>query len=227
MKPYIICHMLCSIDGRIQTDRWNQGNGFEHYEKTGKLEKADGWMCGRITMEQHFAARRPELPSVATPVARIDYVADATASSFAIAVDAAGKLGWDSAEIDGDHVIAVLTEQVPDAYVAYLQQQGVSYIFGGKTGIDFSVALEKLNRLFNIKKLLLEGGGKINGALHAAGLIDAYSVLYYPIADGSSSPTLIDTDAKDAGRIPVTELELTHLEQLDKQVVWMKYNVIK
>jgi hypothetical protein len=45
--------------------------------------------------------------------------------------------------------------------------------------------------------------------------------------DGSSSPTLIDTDAGDAEKVPVTELELTHLEQLDKQVVWMKYNVIK
>ncbi|HEY1164669.1 MAG TPA: dihydrofolate reductase family protein [Chitinophaga sp.] len=227
MKPYIICHMLCSIDGRIQTDRWNRANGFEHYERTGKLEKADGWMCGRITMEQHFAGKLPELPPNTGPVARIDYVADAAAASFAIAIDASGKLGWNSGEIEGDHIIAVLTEQVPDAYLSYLQEQGVSYIFGGKIRIDFSVVLEKLNRLFNIKKLLLEGGGKINGALHAAGLIDAYSVLYYPIADGSSSPTLMDTDAKDVERRPVTELELTHLEQLDKQVVWMKYNVTR
>jgi len=227
MKPYIICHMLCSIDGRIQTDRWNRAEGFEHYDRTGKLEKADGWMCGRITLEQHFAAKLPELSPLTTPVARIDYVADAAASSFAIAVDASGKLGWNNGEIDGDHIIAVLSEQVADAYLAYLQQQGVSYIFGGKTNIDFSVVLEKLNRLFNIKKLLLEGGGKINGALHAEGLIDAYSILYYPLADGSSSPTLIDTAAQDAGKVPVTELELTHLEQLDKQVVWMKYNVIK
>jgi riboflavin biosynthesis pyrimidine reductase len=163
MKPYIICHMLCSIDGRIQTDRWNRAESFEHYERTGKLEQADGWMCGRITMEQHFATKLPALSTTITPIARVDYVADAAASSFAIAVDASGKLGWDSGEIDGDHVIAVLTEQVPDGYLAYLQEQGVSYIFGGTTNVDFTVVLEKLNRLFNIKKLLLEGGGKING----------------------------------------------------------------
>ena len=227
MKPYIICHMLCSIDGRIQAEHWPQAaKGFPQYERTGEAENADAWFCGRITMQQHFTIAAPVFAAGGKTVQRIDYVATTEANSFAVAVDAHGKLGWDSPEIDGDHVITVLTEQVPDAYLAYLQEQGVSYIFGGKQNINFSTVLEKLNKLFNIQKIKLEGGGKINGALHAEGLIDAYSVLYYPIADGTDSPTLLDTDM-DAERLPAVALKLTHLEQLEESIIWAKYDVVK
>ncbi|HEU4554754.1 MAG TPA: dihydrofolate reductase family protein [Chitinophaga sp.] len=225
MKPYIVCHMLCSVDGRIQTEHWPY-KSFPAYESTGRQEEADAWLCGRITMQQHFAAPLPTLASAGKTMQRIDYVANAGARSFAVAIDAHGKLGWDRPEIDGDHVITVLTEQVPDAYLAYLQQQGVSYIFGGRQQLNFSIALEKLNRLFNIQKIKLEGGGAINGAFHAEGLIDAYSILYFPIADGTSSPTVLDTDKK-AAQLPAVPLRLIHLEQLEDGIIWARYEVVK
>ncbi|MVT08534.1 dihydrofolate reductase family protein [Chitinophaga tropicalis] len=226
MKPYIICHMLSSIDGRIKTQHWGQLKGVEYYEKTGKQEKADAWMCGRVTMQQHYAVELPELTYTGPAINREDHIADNTAPSYSITIDPAGKLGWEKAYIDNDHIIIVLAESVPDAYLAYLQEKGVSYIFGGKDELDFALVLDKLGQHFNIKKVLLEGGGGINGSFHAAGLIDEYSILVFPVADGTNGPTLLDTNKED-GSIPPSQLSLVHYELLEGNIIWVRYKVIR
>jgi hypothetical protein len=50
------------------------------------------------------------------------------------------------------HVIEVLTEKVSTAYLKHLQDKQVSFIFAGKKEIDLKVALQKLDKLFGIKK---------------------------------------------------------------------------
>ena len=63
-------------------------------------------------------------------------------------------------------------------------------MFGGKATIDLKSVLTKLRKHFGIEKLLLEGGGKINGSFLAADLIDELSVLIAPVADGTiGAPT--------------------------------------
>ena len=58
----------------------------------------------------------------------------------------------------------MLTEQVSDAYLAHLKKIGISYIFGGKERLNFTVVVEKLKTLFAIDELMLEGGGFLNGS---------------------------------------------------------------
>jgi hypothetical protein len=53
----------------------------------------------------------------------------------------------------------VLTEQVSDAHLAGLRQDGVSYFFAGEHELDLGSALEILNRELGLERLLLEGGG--------------------------------------------------------------------
>ncbi|MCF6402877.1 RibD family protein [Chitinophaga filiformis] len=228
MKPYVICHMLCSIDGRIITDNWKPFKGAELYEQTGgKHENADAWFCGRVTMEQHFAAELPDLSSFEKIQDKTDFIADARAASYVIALDASGKLGWDSNDLDGDRLIVVLTEKVAPEYLGYLQSKGISYLFGGTTSVDLSLILNKLQQHFNINKIMLEGGGGVNGSFHAAGLIDEFSILYYPIADGSDTATLNDTGLPTVETIPYKHLKLIHLQQMTDDVVWIKYKVLK
>lgn len=226
MQPYVICHMLSSIDGKILARNWGAIPGREQYEITGNQLEGDAWMCGRITMAEGFASDEPPvLPVVTTAIDRTDYIAPHNASSFAIALDAKGKLGWDSNHIDEDHIITVLTEQVPDAYLAYLREKEVSYIFGGKDSIDFKHALEKLGSLFPVKRLLLEGGGSINGSMLDAGVIDEFSLLVYPLADGTGgAPTLTDLPAA-VKRQPATRLKLEKVQQLEHDILWLRYLV--
>ena len=55
-RPRVICHMMSSLDGRILTDGWPLSpEGRKQYEQVHASYDPDGWVCGRVTMEQHFA----------------------------------------------------------------------------------------------------------------------------------------------------------------------------
>lgn len=223
-KPRVICHMMSSLDGRTILSRWGNAPDTEEYETTAATYKADAWMCGRVTMEKDFTkGLTPALQPVSHPLDRQDFVADYTATSFAIAVDAHGKLGWKAGAIDDDHLISILTEQVSDEYLAYLRKQGVSYLFGGKKELDFALVLDKLGRLFPIKTLLLEGGGHLNGSLLKAGLVDELSLLHFPVVDGAAtSPTIFEQGEKPGSAV---QLHLISVEQRPHGIIWVKYKV--
>jgi 2,5-diamino-6-(ribosylamino)-4(3H)-pyrimidinone 5'-phosphate reductase len=222
-RPYVICHMLPSIDGRIVLRGWDVPSATREYERTAATFGADAWIIGRISMEPYAGKARVPLRKNRERIAREDFVAEHGASSFAIAIDPSGKLTWRKSDIDGEHVITILTEKVSDDYLAFLRAKGVSYLFGGKSRIDLAKVLRKLRARFGIRKLLLEGGGKINGSFLAANLIDELSVLVAPIADGSSgTPTLFDVAN---GKIPARTLKLRSIEKRSGGIVWLRYEV--
>jgi 2,5-diamino-6-(ribosylamino)-4(3H)-pyrimidinone 5'-phosphate reductase len=223
-RPYVICHMLPSLDGRIVLRKdWNLRKGSAEYEKTAATFNADAWIIGRVSMEPFAGKARVPARKTRTPIPRKDFIAAHKASTFAIAIDPDGKLRWTRNNIDGEHVISVLTESVSDRYLQFLQSTGVSYLFGGKSRINLGRVLEKLRRHFGIERLLLEGGGKINGSFLAAGLIDELSVLIGPVADGSiGSPTLFDAE----GRSPARQLKLMSMEKRSGDIVWLRYKVV-
>jgi riboflavin biosynthesis pyrimidine reductase len=222
-RPYVICHMLPSIDGRIVLRDWKLNNATREYEKTAATFKADAWIIGRISMEPYAGKARVPRRKDRERIARTDFVAEHDASSYAIAIDPSGKLTWRASDIDGEHVITILTEFVSDDYLAFLQAKGVSYLFGGKSRIDLAKVLQKLRARFGIKKLLLEGGGKINGSFLAANLIDELSVLVGPVADGSvATPSLFDVEIR---RAPARKLKLLSIEKRPGDIVWLRYKI--
>src|SRR5688500_19796697 len=105
-RPRVICHMMTSVDGRIVTDGWPlYAEGRQQYELVHESYDADAWICGRVTMEQHFATGTRSDADVAREhdgASRDDYIAPGGHTSFAIAVDPRGKLLWDSGDMDGD-----------------------------------------------------------------------------------------------------------------------------
>lgn len=224
-KPRVICHMMSSLDGRIIVQRWGPDvPGRDDYETTAATFEAQAWLCGRVTMEKDFTkGRQPDLQPVSEPLDRTDFVAPHAAESFVVAVDAHGKLGWQAADIDGEHLIEVLTEQVPDEYLAYLRRLGISYIFGGAQRLDFALVLDKLARLFPIQTLLLEGGGHLNGSLLKAGLIDELSLLHVPTIDGASASATVFEQGDAPG--PAPRLKLLQVQQRPHDVVWLRYEV--
>src|SRR5208337_4974720 len=120
MRPYIICHMLSSVDGKIDGAALDAVTGEGEYEATGAQLNGDAWICGRTTMQQHFAEPEPFGASSAIPVGPQPVYVAQRAKSYAIAVDTVGKLRWSSADIDGDHLICVLSERVSAEYLAML-----------------------------------------------------------------------------------------------------------
>jgi riboflavin biosynthesis pyrimidine reductase len=152
---------------------------------------------------------------------RRDFIVTPDAESYAIAIDPSGKLMWKSNAIDGEPVITILSQRVSDDYLAFLQSRGVSYLFGGRTQIVLRPVLSRLRRKFGIRRLLLEGGGKINGAFLAANLIDELSVLLAPVADGGiGTPTLFDAVR---GKGVARALRLISATRLSGDVIWLRY----
>ena len=78
----------------------------------------------------------------------------------------------------------MVSEQVPEDYLATLREKGISYIVSGKSSVDLSDAVNQLGEHFGTRTLLLEGGGHINGAFLEANLVDEVSLLVVPGIDG-------------------------------------------
>ena len=54
-RPYVICHMMGTVDGRIQTERWSLSPAADaQYETVHALHHADAWLCGRATFQKDF-----------------------------------------------------------------------------------------------------------------------------------------------------------------------------
>jgi 2,5-diamino-6-(ribosylamino)-4(3H)-pyrimidinone 5'-phosphate reductase len=102
-----------SLDGRIASSRWQLSpEGRAEYETTGAIHPANAWMCGRITMAAFAQGATPAFMLDAPPLPKVDYIAPHRQTSYAVALDPGGKLYWDRSDINGDHIIAVLTELV-------------------------------------------------------------------------------------------------------------------
>lgn len=226
-RPRVICHMMASVDGRIVTGGWPLSKeGGRQYEALHAMFEPDAWICGRVAMEEHFAAGTRSDAEVAREYdgpPRDDLVAPGEHASFAIALDPRGKLVWQSGEMDGGHVVAVLTHRVSSEYLATLRERGVSYLLAGDGDeADLPLAVEKIGRRLGVRTLMLEGGGGINGSFLRAGLVDEVSLLVAPVADGRvGTPALFDV-AEDA---TPHRLALESVERRDGDVLWLRYRV--
>lgn len=226
-RPRVICHMMGSVDGRIVTDGWPlPEEGRRQYEQVHGTYEPEGWICGRVTMEQHFAAGVRSDAEVGREYAgphRDDFLAPGDHDSFAIAVDPRGKLLWDSGDLDGDHVVAVLTHRVSDGYLSTLRERGVSYLLAGEDDVDLPLALEKIGGRLGVRTLMLEGGGGINGSFLRDGLIDEVSLLVAPVADGRvGTPAIFDVQDH---RVEPRHLTLDGVERLAGDIVRLRYRV--
>ncbi len=216
--------MVPSVDGRIVTDNWDLPEAIlAEYERTAATFKADAWIIGRVSMAPYAGKAKLPARSGGERIPRTDFAARSDATSYAIAIDPSGKLRWESGAIDEEHVITVLTERVPNRHLALLRSKGVSYLFGGKTRVNLGTVLRKLRARFGIRRLLLEGGGKINGSFLAGGFIDELSLLLAPVADGAvGAPSLFDASE---GRGPARRLKLVSVERRRGDMLWVRYKV--
>ena len=228
MKPYVICHMSSSVDGRAWHSRWRPAENrmaglFERiHEQLGN----GSWLIGRVTGSEYAKAEAYSAHTAET-FPREPWSTRRDAAAYGIALDADGKIAWGRSDIGGDPIVAVLTARVSDAHLAGLRQDGVSYIFAGEWELDLALALEILNREFGIERLLLQGGGRSNGSFLRAGLIDEISLAICPAIDGArGGPYIFDSGAEMSGpTAPVQSMTLASCEVLDGGAVWLRYRL--
>ena len=234
MRPQIVCHMMSSIDGRLIGERWSphfSGKTLDeatasYFDVSLELQ-AQAWMIGRKTVEIHYTQRQFEAGN-APPTARPQtFVGKRETGRSVVVFDAKGKILHQQDRLDGDNIIVVLSEQVSDAYLAHLRELGISYLFAGPDGHDLARAMETLGTEFGMTKVLLEGGGLINGMFLKAGLIDDFSLMIYPGIDGlAGMPSIIECLGEQGDRPAAgLTLELIDNRALSDGIVWLYYKV--
>ena len=226
MRPYIICHMLSSVDGKIDGAVLGAVMDEAEYEATSEQFKGNAWLCGRTTMQEILDDDEPFVSTANTPAGPQPVHVGRRAESYAVCVDTRGKLRWTSGDLRGDHLVCILSEQVPADYLAMLREKGASYIVAGSSSVDLSKAMDLLGEHFGIRTLLLEGGGHINGAFLEADLVDEVSLLVVPGIDGRHDIPAI-FDGVSPSRKTAVPLRLKSLEQRGHDALWIRYEVIR
>jgi 2,5-diamino-6-(ribosylamino)-4(3H)-pyrimidinone 5'-phosphate reductase len=228
-RPYVICHMCTTIDGKILVDRWRKLPGGEAagnlFESTAATFGIGAWLVGTTTMKE-FAGRATKLPAAGGPVPAGDFIANAKAKSLAIGTDSRGVLRFQKSEVDGAHVVLLITELASPAYRTHLRKAGVSYLLCGTKEISLPRALAKLHQHFGLRKLMLQGGGGINGSMLKAGLVDEISQVIVPIVDGGGSEItgFFDPPGRPAPSAAAS-LRLIRQKALKGGAHWFRYRV--
>lgn len=230
-RPYMICHILSALNGKISGDFFGTESAAEtgaEYARLRREYRADAWLYGTTTTKEFTQFRRAVLPRTCPAIPAGDYVAEAHAELYYVSIDTQGEIGWESGTFRRNgcpdaHIIEVVTEQTSKAYLDYLRNHGVSYIVAGNNALDCRIAAEKLYRLFHIKKVLICGGGAVNWTFVQQGMVDELSLLIAPVADGNAAaPSVFDRSSFLTDGTPV-EFRLKKMEKLGANGVRLVY----
>lgn len=223
-KPYTICHMMTSVDGRIDCQMTSELPGVEDYYSTLNELNVPTTVSGRVTAELElaepgvFRAENPE------PYGQEGFSKKADAVGYEVVVDTKGKLLWpDAAGMEKPYLI-ITSEQVTKEYLRYLDRQHISWIVCGKEKIDLVRASEILAAEFHVERMGIVGGAAINTAFLDAGLLDEISIVVGAGIDGRGCMASV-FDGLDAEH-PLIHLKLADVKRFDSEAVWLRYKTV-
>lgn len=150
------------------------------------------------------------------------------------AVDGRGRIRWlykdgypDEAW-QGWHALVLVGNHTPSAYLAYLQRENIPYLVAGgeEKRVDLGLALEKMKSVLGVTCVLSTAGGRLNGALLRAGLVDEVNIEFFPaIIGGLTTPSLFGAPALQPDEWP-TRLKLLGAHVQAEGRVWLRYQVV-
>ncbi len=93
MKPYVLCHMVCSVDGRIWGSRWRPKVNIvpNLFERLHDQMGGGSWLCGRVTAQEFAKGKEPHYPDTDRTFPRENWFAQREAKAWGIFLDGHGK----------------------------------------------------------------------------------------------------------------------------------------
>lgn len=123
--------------------------------------------------------------------------------------------------------VALCSGSTPEEYLEYLKNHNVDTIIAGGRKVDIKTALHQMSEKYGVKTVRVESGGVLNGVLLRASLVDEVSVLVYPVLVGSAAGHNFFHSLRRAAGNEALKLRLIHSKQLENEVIWLRYQVLK
>lgn len=221
-KPYIVCHMMMSLDGRIDCAMTEKIAGVSEYYETLRALDAPTTVSGRVTAELEFGTLGKFKAANATPLGKTAFSKKADYDSYECLVDSKGTLLWSKQSATSSKPLLIITsENVAVEYLKYLDEQNISWIACGKNKTDLKTAAEILANEFNVSRIAVVGGGTINAGFLAAGILDEISILLAPAIDGRGGMKAV-FDGLNMDSEPY-HLKLIAVKTYDDGAIWLRY----
>ncbi len=223
MLPHVILHNAVSVDGRID---WFAADVRKYYELVA-FWKEDATLAGTETMLRAY----PEERITPDDEEAFEHTKPKPEDTRALLVvpDSRGRIR---------HILHVLRHEpywrdtiilvsgsTPKTYLDYLKSKNILFIQAGKEHVDYKAALEELNARYGVKVVRVDSGGILNGVLLRAGLVNEVSLLVHPFLVGGTSPRSMYQAQDLIAANGVIRLKLTHLEQMENELIWLRYTV--
>jgi riboflavin biosynthesis pyrimidine reductase len=248
-KPQVVVCTSASVDGRIAISpdilllwgdkRWQAlGESGGMFEWLKSIHKPQATLEGSGSFVREADEPTP-LPSFEGDPETLyhDFLPDAVVQrldheGWFTVVDGRGRVrdwikdgGAFGEEWTGWQLLVLVACQTPPEYLAYLQRESIPYLVAGQKRVALQQALEKIRSKLGVSAVLSTAGGKLNGALLRAGLVNEINVEVLPaVIGGFDTPSLFDSPALQPDEWP-TRLKLISAQIQDDGRVWLRYRV--
>lgn len=208
-------HNVASLDGRIAIapntllvggePRWDaiagSAGGYERmmrrYQPEVILEGS-----GSLVTDLEDPAPLPVVDSDEAERLQADYlpseVADVSGRRWFAVVDGRGRVRWQFKQFPDPewaawHLLVLVSRGTPREYLAYLRRETIPYIVAGDSRVDLPEALRRFGDQLGATTVVSTGGGRLNGALLRAGLVQRIDIEFVPaIIGGAGTPALFN-----------------------------------
>lgn len=224
-RPYVICYLAVSVDGRLDGIEVD----LERYYAIAARFEADAILSGSetaIAAIEKYAGVENSFDDGPAP----QHAPDGDPRPLIAIVDGRGRVRrwsvFQQAPYWGRWV-ALLAGSVPEAHREYLSSRHVDALVIGGERVDLALGLERLYRDYGVRRVRVDSGGRLNGALLRADLVDEVHLLVCPWLAGGMSPRssfVADDLAPDA---PGTRLESIGVESFADGAVLLSYRVVR
>ena len=226
---------MSSVDGRLLNERWTEPYDgtpasalLQVYASIGRELGTDAWMFGKNTLRAIF----PYKWSIDGHTVPSDYpavfIGERHSERIFIVADPEADIYFTSSVLRGDNILVIVGRNATEEYLTHLREKRISYLIVNDA-TDLREGLEAVGREFGIRSVSVQGGGILNGALLADGLIDELSLVVYPGIDGLSGIPSIFEYMGGATEYPAQgqRLQLLSASQREYGVMWMRYDFHK